>query len=50
MLVSRETKKRERSKRERGEKSSISLAWYRQEREKRDKISMGPTYFMFLPS
>jgi hypothetical protein len=47
LLVTREIKKRERSRREKGEKSSISLAWYRQEREKREKIGMGPTYLFF---
>jgi hypothetical protein len=48
LLVTREIKKREISRREKGEKSSFSLAWYRQKREKREKIGMDPHIYSSL--
>jgi hypothetical protein len=49
MLGTREFAKREFHARERAKKYGISPVWHMQEREKREKISVGTTYFFFSP-
>jgi hypothetical protein len=49
VLGTREFAKREFHARERAKKYGISPVWHMQEREKREKISVGTTYFFFSP-